>query len=232
VLEQITEAIADAAEVRVGLLLGRGKPHLARRAAYKACLIGVMFALVSTSCIFIIGDSLSSWLTTDQTLQMLINELIPLFGVGNIMLTLGTMAWTIVGAQGRYRLSTVIATIGSWCVTIPMAAVLTIVFRVDLQGQTAAIVIGYMLSGMVTNVFMMGSNWEKLSRKVIEANKEHDEHYRSDDESSETGGGTPEPLDEASGEDAGPSAPPPPQQQQQEQQDREDVVVAVPMHFL
>jgi len=145
VLEQITEAIADAAEVRVGLLLGNGKPHLAKKSAHKAVFIGFVFALVSTSCLFIAGDSISTWLTTDATLQALVNELIPLFGLGNIVLTMGTMAWTIVGAQGRYRLSTAIGVAGSWLITIPLAATFSVVLNVNLQGQTAAVVIGYMV---------------------------------------------------------------------------------------
>lgn len=184
VLEDVTEAIADAAEVRVGLLLGRAEPRNAKISAYKAILIGFVFALTSTAVLFIIGYDLSAWLTTDSTLQLLVNELIPLFGLGNIVLTMGTMAWTIVGAQGRYRLATAIGGVGSWFVTIPMAAVLSIVFRINLQGQTAAIVIGYMVSGMVTNCVLLRSNWQKLSDEVIEFNRDH-EIDLSDDESSQ-----------------------------------------------
>ena len=181
VFEDITESIADASEVRVGVLLGNGKPGMAKKSAHKSIFIGFVFALVSTSCLFIAGDSLSSWLTVDPTLQMLINELIPLFGLGNIVLTMGTMAWTIVGAQGRYRLSTAIGVAGSWLITLPLAAVFTIALKFNLQGQTAAVVIGYMVSGTVTNVVLLQSDWEALSKKVIELNKEED--YDSDDES-------------------------------------------------
>lgn len=183
VLEEITEAIADAAEVRVALLLGAGEPGRAKKSAYKSVLIAFVFSLVSTSCLFIAGDNLSMWLTTDRTLQILINELMPLFGIGNIVLTMGTMAWTIVGAQGRYRLSTAIGCAGSWLVTIPLAAVSTIVLRINLQAQTAAVVIGYMVSGMVTNLVLFRSDWELLSKQVIEFNKEQEYNF-SDDESS------------------------------------------------
>lgn len=88
IFEEITEAIADAAEVRVALLLVNGKPGMAEKSAYKAVFIGFIFSLVLTSCLFIVGDSISVWLTTDPTLQMLINELIPLLGIGNIVLTM------------------------------------------------------------------------------------------------------------------------------------------------
>jgi len=207
-LEEITEAIADSAEVRVALHLGAGRPGPAKKTAYKSVFIGVVFALVSTSCIFVIGDSLSAWLTTDTTLQMLINELIPLFGLGNIVLTMGTMSWTIVGAQGRYKLSTVIACAGSWLVTIPLAAIFTIALRINLQGQTATVVIGYMISGTVTNVVLLRSDWKKLSDKVIQFNREQEYILEGDEEGSVSNrpsetSASPKVSDGASGEESG-----------------------------
>lgn len=184
VMEEITESIADSSEVRVALHLGGGRPGLAKKSAYKSVFIAFIFALVSTSVLFIAGDSISSLLTTDTTLQMLINQLIPLFGLGNIMLTMGTMAWTIVGAQGRYSLSTAIGCAGTWLITVPLGAVFSIVFRINLQGQTAAIVVGYMLSGMATNLVLLTSDWSSLSEKVIKFNKDNDYHDGDDDDSS------------------------------------------------
>lgn len=171
-LEAITLAIADAAEVRVAVLLGEGKPGAAKKAAYKALFLGIVFSLVITSCLFIAGRSIPTWLTSDVTLQNMIAELVPLFGIGNIVLTMGSMAWTILGAQGRYRLATAIGVAGSWLVTIPLAAIFSIVLRVDLQGQTAAIVIGYMVSGTYQNALLLRSNWPRLSEKVIEDNQD------------------------------------------------------------
>lgn len=142
----MTEAVADAAEVRCAYLIGSGKPYKARLSAYKSILMAFVASLLMTSVVFMIGDDLPRILTKDPTLQRMVAELIPLFGIGNIALTMGTMAWTLVGSQGRYHLSTAVGFVGSWLVTMPLAAFLGIVLDIDLQGQTFAVVIGYLVS--------------------------------------------------------------------------------------
>lgn len=184
ILELVTEAVGNAAEVRCSLLLGSGQPEAARLSAYKSILIGLLFALIITSCLFIAGENVASWLTSDEVLQGLVTQLIPLFGIGNIAFTMGTMAWTLVGSQGRYRLSTVIGIIGSFFITIPLAALFSVALRIDLQGQTAAVVIGYMTSGTVTSFILFRSDWDKLSQQVIQYNKDHDIELSDDEVSS------------------------------------------------
>jgi hypothetical protein len=106
------------------------------------------------------------------------------FGIGNIALSIGTLSWTLVGAQGRFRLSTAVGLSGGWFVALPMAAVLTIVYNVDLQGQTAAIVIGYMVSGTINSYILLQSDWPKLSRRVIARNDAISVGANSSDDSS------------------------------------------------
>ena len=101
-----TESVATAAEVRCARLLGSGEPQKAKLSAYKSIYLGTFLALFLSSCILIMGDDLPTWLTTDATLQRMVAELIPLFGIGNIALTMSNLTWTLVGSQGRYRLST------------------------------------------------------------------------------------------------------------------------------
>jgi MatE len=166
-LELVTEAVADAGEVRTAFLLGAGRPAQAKLSSFKSMYLGVAVSVFITSCMFIAGEDIPTWLTNDPTLQRMTAELIPLFGIGNIALSIGNMSWTLVGAQGRFRLSTSVGLSGAWLVTIPLAAVLTIVYNMDLQGQTAAIVIGYMASGTVNTYILIQSDWPKLSRRVI-----------------------------------------------------------------
>jgi multidrug resistance protein, MATE family len=183
-LEIVTEAIANAGEVRTAFLLGAGKPAEAKLSSYKCLYLGTFASVLISSVMFIAGESIPTWLTNDPTLQRMTAELIPLFGIGNIALSIGTLSWTLVGAQGRFRLSTAVGLTGGWFVAIPMAAILTYVYNVDLQGQTAAIVVGYMVSGTINSYILLQSDWPKLSRRVISQNDGISVGSDDDDDSS------------------------------------------------
>lgn len=170
-IEQLTEAVADASEVRCAFLLGSGQPEKAKRSAYKSILMGVFLSLFLTSLVFMAGNDLATWFTNDPALQHIIQDLIPLFGIGNITLTMGTICWTLLGSQGRYRLATFVAFIASWFVTLPLAALFNFELKINLQGQTAAIVIGYMVSGTINAYFLFRSDWEALSKAVMKTNE-------------------------------------------------------------
>lgn len=172
IVEMVSEAVADAAEVRCAMLLGAGRPERAKLSTYKSMYLATFISLFISSCVFILGDDLPTWMTKDATLQRMLSDLIPLFGVGNIALTIGTISWTCVGSQGRYRLATAVGFMGSWFVTMPLAVLTTVALDLDLQGQTAAVVVGYMVSGTINTYLLFTSDWEKLSREVIEANAE------------------------------------------------------------
>jgi Na+-driven multidrug efflux pump len=171
-LEYFTAAISDASEVRTAFLLGIGQPAKARLSTYKSLYYGNFASIVVSACFFIGGDDIATWLTTDDTLQRLLAELIPLFGVGNIALTIGSMAWTLVGAQGRYHLSSAVGLSGIWLISVPLAALFSIYLNLNLQGQTASIVVGYMVSGTVNSYILFRSDWNRLSRQVVQQNAE------------------------------------------------------------
>lgn len=184
-IESLTEAIGDAAEVRCGFLLGRGKPKHAQISSYKSVLIAVIVSFLVTSVVFIMGEDIATWLTHDPTLQRMIADLLPLFGIGNITMTIGTVSWTLLGAQGRYKLATVVAFCGSWLVTIPLAAVASGVLKLNLQGQTAAVVLGYMVSGTVNAYFLFRSDWEELSQYIIDCHDDDDSSSSSSESDDE-----------------------------------------------
>lgn len=170
-IEDLTEAIGDAAEVRCGFLLGWGRPTHAQVSAYKSMLIATIVSFFVTSILFMMGEDLATWVTKDPVLQNIIIDLLPLFGLGNITMTVGTVSWTLLGAQGRYRHATTVAFAGSWLVTIPLSCLASISLNLNLSGQTAAVVLGYMVSGTVNAYFLFRSDWEKLSRKIIESHQ-------------------------------------------------------------
>jgi len=173
-VEKLTEAVADASEVRCAFLVGSGQLDKAKRSAMKSLLFGVFLSFFLTSVVFIVGEDLACFFTNDPALQHIIADLLPLFGIGNMTLTMGTICWTLLGSQGRYRLSTMIACAASWLVTLPLAALFSFKLNINLQGQTSAIVIGYMVSGTVQAYFLFRSDWEELSQKVMKTSDHED----------------------------------------------------------
>jgi Na+-driven multidrug efflux pump len=183
--ESLTNGIGNGGEVRCAYHLGAGNPAMARVSAYKSILLGVVASCFFTSILFIVGEDMAVWLTPDPTLQHMIAELLPLLGIGNVALTAGTVAWALVGSQGRYRLATLIAFIFSWGVTMPMSATFTFVAKFNLQGITAAVVMGYSVTGTALIYILLRSDWERLSQCAMDLNDFEDEeleHLRPEDE--------------------------------------------------
>ncbi|CAB9520947.1 Mate efflux family protein [Seminavis robusta] len=166
----LVDSLADASEIRCAFLLGSGQPDRARLSAYKSITICIFAGLFLTSGLFICGEDLPRWMTNDPTLQHLLRDLLPMFGLGNLAMTVGTMSWTLLGSQGRYRLATVVVLVVSWLVTLPLAAVFSIHLKLNLEAQTATVVIGYMLSAAIHSYYLFRSDWVALSESVMDDN--------------------------------------------------------------
>lgn len=169
--EHIGQAIADAAEVRVAHLLECRRPAVARYSSHKSLLLAVLASFTVSGVIIGVRGLLPGWLTTDNSLQYMLRDLLPLVCVGLIALTLGSMSWTILCAQGRMRLATAVTVLGSVLVALPLAAVSTFALNFNLQGLLASIVIGYALSGIINSFIMLTSKWERISEKASKPTK-------------------------------------------------------------
>ena len=67
--ETVTDGFGDAAEARVGFRMGAGHITTAKIVSAKSIYIGVVVAVFETALLFIIAQSLPSWLTPDPVLQ-------------------------------------------------------------------------------------------------------------------------------------------------------------------
>ena len=181
VFESTTEAIGDAGEVRCSYQLGKGRPALAKLSSYKAIFIAACVALVVTIIFLSLSNVLPSWLTTDETIQSMLSDLFPLIALGNITMNMGMVCWALVGAQGRYRLATTVAMACSFFITIPLAAIFTIWLKVDLQGLTFSVVVGYTITAMILSIIVLMSDWESLSQKIQDRVAVEDESDADDD---------------------------------------------------
>ncbi|KAG7368667.1 MATE efflux family protein [Nitzschia inconspicua] len=69
VFETVTDALGDAAEVRVGFRMGAGQPGIAKLVGEKSIYIGLAVAVYESGLTFIIAEYLPALLTPDPTLQ-------------------------------------------------------------------------------------------------------------------------------------------------------------------
>lgn len=165
-----TCGIADSGEIRVAKHLGDNCPKLAQLAAYKALLIGMVIAVITSAVYFLLQDQVPGWFTHDETLIAMLRELVPFVGVANLSMTFGMQCWSLIGAQGKYKVATWVSFVSSWGICMPLAAVFVYIFFIDLQGLTAATTIGYTTCGAALSYLLLSTDWEKQSRKIQERN--------------------------------------------------------------
>jgi Na+-driven multidrug efflux pump len=175
-----TAGVADAAEVRCAHHLGMNDPEMARLTAYKSIYLGLVSALFSTSALFLVGENLVRVITPDPTLQRLALELLPLIGVGQIVMSVGTMSWTLLGAQGRRRLATTVQLVGSWGVTIPLGLLFTYGVNINLQGLTTSVILGLSVAGAGNTYILLRSQWDLLAKLFSDGNALDDDTASQD----------------------------------------------------
>jgi Na+-driven multidrug efflux pump len=170
ILEYVTECVSEAGEIRVAKLLGNGNPRLAKLSAYKCLFVGNTIATLVT-VVFLIGMPWVPGLFTDnQNLQGLIADVLPYCAIGNFALTVGSLSWTLIGAQGRYAVATFHGCIGSIGVTIPAACFTTFYLGWGLPALAATVVIGYMTSSAFNVITLFLSDWEYIAYRVMMRN--------------------------------------------------------------
>ena len=168
VFESTTEAVGDSSEIRVASRLGKGRPDLAKLAAYKSMFIAAIMATCMSILLLCLTNILPPLLTPDSTIQAMLAQMFPLAALGNATMATGMVCWAIVGAQGRYHISTMIATACAFLITIPLGCIFTVKMRLNLEGVTFAVVIGYTVTGFILSLLILWSDWEMLSKRIQE----------------------------------------------------------------
>jgi Na+-driven multidrug efflux pump len=163
VLEASNEGIGEAAAVRVAYHLGTEYPNKAKLSAYKAVFVSVVHSLLVACTLFMLGKYLATWLTTDLTLQHMFNDVLALLGLGSVFMSYRMISWSLVGAQGRYRLAALVILLSRWLVTIPIADVFVYGLTLDLNSIMASIIVGSEAGCMALAYVLLRSDWERLS---------------------------------------------------------------------
>lgn len=173
VLEALTEGIGEAAAIQVAFLLVASQPERARRLANTVMYLAIIQSLIVTSLLFMLGKYLSVILTLDSTLQHFINNSISLLGLANVTMAFSQVGWSLIGAQGRFRLATSVVFVARWLVTIPAALLIVLVWKLDIDALGGALVLGYSTSSCAMTFIVLRSDWERLSRGMEEMNRQN-----------------------------------------------------------
>ena len=179
IFEASTQGLMEAGAMRLAFHLGKGDINKSSSSAWKTLFLSTILRMVVTVILFICGEDLPTWFTKDETLQDMVNSVIPIIGIGNILMVFGMVSWELVCAQGRFKLATTISAAMSFCVTLPLSALFCFYFRFDLKGIVSAIVIGYSTTGLAFAVTLLLSDWKKVSDIIIQQNEEESD---SDDD--------------------------------------------------
>ena len=123
-------------------------------------------ALILTSILLLAGRNLIVALTVDYTLQHLLDELIGLLALANLSMAFAHVCWSLVGAQGRFNLATLVMLICRWLVTMPMALIFIFAKHYDEETLAGAIAAGTATSACVLATILFSSDWNDVAQEL------------------------------------------------------------------
>jgi Na+-driven multidrug efflux pump len=201
VFEASTEGIGDAAAIRISFFLAEGQPVQAKILSNKVAFLALVEALVATSIFLMAGPNISVSLTTDSTLENLLNDLVGMTGLANVAMAFAQVYWSLVGAQGRFALAASTILLCRWLVTMPLAMSFIFGLGYDLRAVAGSIAIGYSTAASFLAYCVYHSDWESLSlaaqeqaypaedENMLDSSLDGEEEDSSEDDDSSVGMG-------------------------------------------
>merc|ERR1712025_243957 len=162
--EALTEGIGEAAANQVTYLLSAGQVEAAKKLSHGAILMAVTQAVLVTSVLYMSGQYLAVLFTTDPAIQNMMNDSIILIGIANVIMCFSQITWSLIGAQGRFRLATSVIFFSRWLVAMPCALISIYIFAYDLNAVSGSLVVGYATACCAFTVIVLRSDWDRLAR--------------------------------------------------------------------
>ena len=178
--EAFTEGLGEAGSIRLAFHLGKGNIDMAKLSAWKLLFISMCLALTVSALLFVLMPYIPGMFTDDETLQDMVHDVLPLIGIGNIFMVFGMVSWSLIGAQGRFKLATMVSAVMTFAVTLPLSAVSSIVYHFTLEGLVGAVVVGYSTTGLVLGCILQLSPWDRISKKIQDLNAAENEDSGDD----------------------------------------------------
>jgi|AntRauTorckE5430_2_1112549.scaffolds.fasta_scaffold09505_4 Na+-driven multidrug efflux pump len=195
--EAATNGLAEAGSIRLAFHLGRGDVEASKLSSSKTLFLSTCLSCMMSAGFLFLIPYLPHWFTKDNTLQNMVEALLPFVAIGNILMAYGMVSWSLVGAQGRFKLATSVSAIMTLCITLPLSAGFCLGFRFSLEALVGAIVIGYSTTGLVMGFILQMSDWEGIS-KSVQAQHEEDEEDSDDSISGSSSSSADEFVDDVS----------------------------------
>merc|ERR1712003_489102 len=161
--ESLTEGIGEAAANKVVFLLSAGQIDHAKKLCYSTIFMAVTQAVLVTSALYMSGQYLAVLFTSDPAIQHIMNDNIVFIGFANVIMAFSRITWSLIGAQGRFRLATFIVFFSRWVVTMPCALISIYVFVLDLNAVSGSLVVGYATACCALTVIVLRSDWDRLA---------------------------------------------------------------------
>lgn len=178
--EAFTEGLGETGSIRLAFHLGKGNIDMAKLSAWKLLFISMCLALTVSALLFVLMPYIPGMFTDDETLQDMVHDVLPLIGIGNIFMVFGMVSWSLIGAQGRFKLATMVSAVMTFAVTLPLSAVSSIVYHFTLEGLVGAVVVGYSTTGLVLGCILQLSPWDRISKKIQDLNAAENEDSGDD----------------------------------------------------
>ena len=171
VLTALTEGLGEAASIRLAFSFGSGRPDVAQTLSRKVLYLALVQGVLVTALLYLFGRLIAAGLSAEPVLQHLLYNALPLLGLANIALNLSQAGWSVVGAQGRFRLATLLVWTCTWCVAIPMALVAVFGFELDdVSALAGSLAVGYASASSALTYVVLRSDWMRISQSLLELN--------------------------------------------------------------
>lgn len=170
----MTEGLGEASASQIAVKLAASQPQQARKFSNSVIYLAVVQALFVTSGLYMAGRYLAVIFSKDPTIQHMTNNAFAVLGLANVMMTFSQICWSLIGAQGRFRLATSIVFVSRWLVTIPLALINIFVFSLDVNSVGGALVVGYSTASCALTFVVLRSDWDRVSKVMQEINNPGD----------------------------------------------------------
>lgn len=126
----------------------------------------VLISLLCSAFLYDTRRYLAWCMSLDQTLEIMIVEIIPYIALCQPFITVGVTAESLNEVLGRFDMSVNISSIIDLFFTIPTAAIFTYILNYNIEGLASALCMGYSACGVTNVVIFANTDWRYAVSKI------------------------------------------------------------------